>query len=278
MVGEPEVYVHKAALAHIRRQFGGDDVQEERVINVAGAAGGFDVRKRVIAHIHIKAGLCDGRAVIAGEDALVNGLRGGVGCQVKINAPLIAAGRRRVLPRADALYRVAGQLDPSYAYIALISAVVGELKVHVDKAELAACGGQVGGIYGKYVQQESSVGVRGRARRFEICQRLIVHIHIEVGSGDGQPVVAGEDAVVNGLRGGGGCHVQINAPISAGGRRRVLPRADALYRVAGQLARSHAYVARAQPVFGELETPIDKSALAAISGQFGGVDWKYVHK
>ena len=63
------------------------------------------------------------------------------------------------LPRADALYRVARQLAFSYALIACVRAMVGELEIKVGKAMLAPVRLQVGGIGGEYVQKEPSVGV-----------------------------------------------------------------------------------------------------------------------
>ena len=73
---------------------------------------------------------------------------------------------------ADAVYGIWGQIAGSHALIAYARAVVGELEVQVGKAKLAAGGGQVGGVGGEYVQEETGVRVAGRAGEFEIRQGI----------------------------------------------------------------------------------------------------------
>ena len=70
---------------------------------------------------------------------------------------------------ADLGYGVVGQFARSHALAVYVRAMVGELEVKVGKAKLAAGSGQVGGIGGDDVQEESPVGVVGGAGGFEVC-------------------------------------------------------------------------------------------------------------
>ena len=80
------------------------------------------------------------------------------------------------LPRADALYRVIGQRALGNAPIAYARAVVGEVEVKVDKAELSPDRRQVGGIGGEYVQEEPRVRIAVSARFIKVCQDIIAQV------------------------------------------------------------------------------------------------------
>ena len=166
-----------------------------------------------------------------------------------------------VLTCAYAAHRVVGQLARSHALVVYAHAVFAKSEVKICKAVLAAVGGQVGGVDGDDVQEETGVGIALLTGSFEIRQTIAAQIHIEVGLGDGCAVVAGEDAVVKGLRGGAGCQVNVGAPLRIAGRGGAMPGSYAGDGVVGQEVSADALVIEETEIVGKPEVPVFKVRL-----------------
>ena len=126
--------------------------------------------------------MSDGRAVVAGGDAIVHGSRCGAGSHVNVFAPYCFAFHMR--PCCYARYGVFGQrLFVDALAVKEGGGVAAEPEVAVLKALLAAGGWQVGGIFGDDMQEYPQGVAVWRGRRTvsaEIVERAVVGVDVKV--------------------------------------------------------------------------------------------------